>query len=47
MTPYLLCFDAQDQKHRKLLEAHYRKLHDRTVPFPFIATNRRRCEQMS
>ena len=36
MTPYLLRFDAEDQKHRRLLEAHFRKLHGRPVVFADI-----------
>jgi hypothetical protein len=36
MTPYFIRLDAQDQKHRKLLEAHFRKLHGRPVAFADI-----------
>jgi hypothetical protein len=36
MTPYLLRLDAQDVRHRKQLEAHFRKLHGRPVAFSHI-----------
>jgi hypothetical protein len=36
MNPYLLRLDAQDVKHRRVLEAHYRRVHGRPVPFADI-----------